>query len=300
MADKEKIYRFIDERGEVRASFVKGTSAVDEMRKILDAGPLATVVLGRAMIGSVLMASHLKQGDSVGMYFKGNGALGKFYAEGNYEGGVRAFSHNPKIDLPLKNNKLDIRGAVGHGLLEIVRTSHFTDRIHRGLVDIQTGEVGDDIAFYLFQSHQIPSVVALTVDLDPKGYVKNAGGILIEILPGAPEDTISKIEKKIAGAKHLSELMAANLSAQETLSEYLGEFKLVELEHNSFIQYQCRCSTDRAKRALVLLGHQEIESMIQETAESLMLSCDFCGKKYYISLEELEKLKSFAYKNTLN
>ncbi len=300
MADKKKIHRFLDNNGELRASVVYGTEVIEEMRKVLDAGPLATVVLGRSMLGCALMASHLKLGDSVGMYVKGNGALGNFYAEGNYEGAVRAFTHNPKVDLPLKNSKLDIRGAVGNGVLEIVRTSHNSDSVHRGLVDIQTGEVGDDIAFYLYQSHQIPSVVALTVDLNPKGYVASAGGVLIELMPGAQEDTIQKIEKKVAAAKHLSELLALGLSATEILNEFLSDFKMVELEHNSFIQYQCRCSTDRAKRALILLGHQEIDSMIQETNESLMLSCDFCGKKYYISLGELEKLRSMAYKNTLN
>ncbi len=296
----EEINKFLDEEGHVRATVVRATSAVSEMRKIMDAGPIATILLGRSMMGSLLMASHLKKGASVGMHFKGNGAMGNFYAEGTYEGAVRAFTANPRVDLPLRDNKFDIRGAVGNGLLEVVRASHQRDSIHRGVVEIQTGEIGDDIAFYLFQSHQIPSVVALSVELNPKGDVDAAVGLLIELMPGAPENTIEKIESKLKSVRNLSQLVLNGATETDIVNEFLQGFKMVQLDYKTKVRYECRCSVDRAKRAITLLGWQEIENILSDTEDQLMLSCDFCGRKYHISKDELEELKNTTYRNTLN
>ncbi len=301
----DRIEKFIHVDGLIRASAIIATDVVEEMRTILNSYELATIALGRSMVGALLMASHLKKGENVGVYFRGNGPLGSIFAEGDHSGATRAYTPNPKAELPLKNSKPDIGGGIGIGIMEVVRGSSYTDAINRGAVEIKTGQVGDDIAYYLYQSHQIPSVVALSVELNPEGTVKAAGGVLIELMPGATEDVIKKIEERIEdnnknGVASLGELIAGGAEPKEMVDLFLKDFKIVQIAHSADIKYQCRCSTDRVKRALLLLGHQELDSILNEGNPSHEISCDFCGRKYTLTMDEIQEVRDKAFKNSLN
>jgi len=298
---QDRIQKFLHDEGMIRASVIIATDVVEEMRKTLDAFDIATVFLGRSMMGALLMAAHLKKGENVGMYFRGNGPLKFAYAEGDHSGATRAYTVEPKLQLPLKDKKLDLGSAIGIGLFEVVRGANQSKKLQTGAVEIRTGQVGDDIAYYLYQSHQIPSLVALSVQVNPDGKVKSAGGILIELMPGADQQLIEKIEARMKSAKSIDELISHGTSPEELMNQYLADFKMVQLDHDAKIRYECRCSLERVKKALYLLGYNELDNLI-ETSETGFheVGCDFCGRKYQLSVDEIRKLREKSYKNSLN
>lgn len=297
--DDGSVLKMIEENGVMRASAVKATHVVRELRQILDAAPLATMALGRSTIGCILMASHQKEGHTVGAYFRGNGPLGTLYTEASYEGAVRAYTAYPHAELPLANGKLDLRLGIGSGVLEVVRGSPFQKQLHTGSVQIVTGEIGDDFAHYLRQSHQIPSVVALAVNLDRSGQVLSAGGVLIELMPGHTDEDIARLEKNLQQAKPLSEMLAQGWTARQFADAYLTGFKMSEMTHNFPLRYECKCSDERVRRSLILLGHAEIDRLIDE-GQGLEVRCDFCGRKYVVKLETLQEMRKESYKKSLN
>jgi molecular chaperone Hsp33 len=307
---QDRIEKFLQVDGLIRASAIIATDVVEEMRGILKSQDLATVTLGRSMIGALLMASHLKKGENVGIYFRGNGPLGAIFAEGDHSGATRAYTPFPQAELPLKNNKPDIGGGIGIGIMEVVRSSSYNDALNRGAVEIQTGQVGDDIAYYLFQSHQIPSVVALSVELNSDGSVKAAGGVLVELLPekknsGPSEEIVKTLEAKVAAntkakTKSLGEMIANGATPLDLVNQFLSDFKIVQIAHKAEVKYQCRCSEEKAKRALFLLGHEELDELLKDSQETHDLNCDFCGRKYTLTIGEIQKLRDKAFKNSLN
>jgi molecular chaperone Hsp33 len=296
---KDRIEKFLDDNGLVRASVIVATDVVEEMRSILDTYDIATIMLGRSMMGALLMAAHLKEGENVGIYFRGNGPMKLIFAEGDHSGATRAYTPEPHVQLPLKNNKLDFGAAIGIGLFEVVRGVAYSHNLQKGAVEIRTGQVGDDIAYYLYQSHQIPSLVALSVELNPNGTVKTAGGILIELMPGAKENEIQKIEERMKNAKSLDQLISQGAKPEELIEQYLADFKMLKMDFSAHIRYECRCSKERVKNALYLLGHEELDDLIKDQ-NSHEVSCDFCGKKYNLTVEEIQGLRDRSYKNSLN
>lgn len=305
----DRIEKFLQVDGLIRASAIIATDVVEEMRNTLHSYELATITLGRSMVGALLMASLLKKGDNVGIYFRGNGPLGVIFAEGDHNGATRAYTSNPNAELPLKDGKPDIGAGIGIGIMEVVRGSSKSDAAsNTGTVEIRTGEVGDDIAYYLFQSHQIPCVVALSVELNSDGSVKAAGGVLIELMPekkseGVSEEIIKKIELRLSEHKKnksLGEMIASGATPEDLVNQFLSDFKIVQIAHQAEIKYQCRCSLERAKRALVLLGCQELDGLLNDTKAAHEITCDFCGRKYSLTMDEIQILRDQAFKNSLN
>jgi molecular chaperone Hsp33 len=283
----------------VRAASVIATNVVDEMRSIQNSYPIATVAVGRALVASLLMASHLKNHQELSLYFQGNGPLGRVFAQANYEGQVRGYSNNPQFQAPIDGDRLPVGPAIGIGLLTVTHHLPTGDTPHRGTVIIRTGEIGDDVAYYLQQSHQIPSVVALGVHVSPYGMVEAAGGVLIELMPGHSEETIAKIEQRVRQAPSISKRILEGATAEDLLKDYLGDFKLMELEHPHPIEYHCRCSKDRVMRSMVLLGIEEIDTMIAE-GKPIDVACEFCGRHYEVEKPDLEKIRGDLYKGSLN
>jgi molecular chaperone Hsp33 len=298
----ERVVRYLTEEATVRASGVIATRLITDMQGILETGPLATVALGRSLIGCVLMASHLKEGHSVGLYFRGSGPLGTLFAEAHFSGAARAYTGNPKSELPLTpDGRLDVSGGIGHGLLEVVRgTPRGNQNLnHTGTVIIRTGEVGDDIAYYLEQSQQIPSVVALGVAINEYGIVESAGGVLIELMPGAGEDVIAKIEARTRGVQSITKLIQEGATAEALVQTFLADFRLQKLEHEGELRYECRCSLERVERSMILLGLNEIDSMISE-GKPIHVTCEFCGRKYALTGEHLVEIRREAHKQSLH
>ncbi len=291
----EKVHRFLSKDGLIRVSSVIAPDLILEMQKINAMSPLAVIAAGRATVGCILLASHQKD-DRVSLMFDGNGPIGKMFVESSYDGKTRAYVSNPAVHLDFKDDKFDVSGAVGIGLLHVTQISKMQKTPYRGTVIIKTGEVGSDIAFYLEQSHQIPSIVALGVSVDKNGMVNSAGGVLVELMPGHTDATITKLEKNVANARSVSDMLAAGLTAKLLVKEYLGDIEVDEISHDYELSYSCSCSEDRVKNSLMLLGEAEVEEL-SKTEEPTEMRCDFCGKKYYFSsIELLDLIKDIQKK----
>jgi molecular chaperone Hsp33 len=294
-----RIVKFIDNAAALRATVVNATVAVQEMQKIQNTYPIATMMVGRSMVASALMASHLKAGEMVSLYFKGDGPIQMVFGEGTYEGHVRGYTPNPQIELPLINNQLDISGAIGKGTLSVVRTNSANPTPYRGTVEIQTGEVGDDVAYYLLQSQQARAVVSLGVKVNAYGKVMSAGGVLIELLPEASASVEIIIANRVLEAPSLSESIEKGLSPRELVDLYLDGFKLEELPHDHAISYTCRCSTNRLKRSLNLLPVADLDEILSK-GENVKAKCEFCGRNYEIPASEAKAIRDKKYRDTLN
>lgn len=293
----DKIQKLLSKELSFRAAVVVASDVVREMQSIQNTYPLATMAVGRTMIAAALMASHLKEDQLVSLYFKGDGPLEIVFAEADHEGHVRGYTPQPQVqggDMGAELG-LAVGAAVGSGLLTVVHSHPQQKAPQRGTVAIQTGEVAEDVAYYLFQSQQVRSLLSLGVKVNSYGMVQSAAGILIELLPGHAEATVAKLEKNFAEAGSISELVAAGSGIPEIVAAYLKDLPVHDLEHPHALTYQCRCSKERLGNALALLGHLEVESMIQDN-QPAEARCEFCGRKYTIEIEELkmllEKLRS--------
>jgi molecular chaperone Hsp33 len=295
-----KISKYLDNAQSFRVSVVNATAAVKEMQKIQKTYPIATMMVGRSMVATALMASQLKQGEMVSMYFRGNGPIEMAFAEANYEGGVRGYTPHPQLNLPLAaDGSLNLKAAIGDGFLTVVRTNSANPVPYRGTVEIQTGEVGDDVAYYLEQSQQIRSVVSLGVKVNAFGQVLSAGGIIIELLPGANSLVETIIADRVREAGSLSETIEQGATNDDIVRMYLDGFKLEELEHDYEISYSCRCTLDRLKRSLDLLPMTDLDDIIKKK-ETIKAKCEFCGREYDLPYEEAQKLRDNKFRNSLN
>jgi molecular chaperone Hsp33 len=212
-----------------------------------------------------------------------------FFAEADYEGHVRGYTPNPQMAFDREIGNLNVSEAIGSGTLTVVHSHPQQKAPQRGTVSIKTGEVGEDVAYYLYQSHQVKSLVSLGVKVNSYGMVQGAAGVLIELLPGSIEATVEKLEKNFAEAGSVSEIVAGGGGVQDLVNLYLKDIPVHDLEHPHPVTYQCRCSKERLGNALTLLGHVEVETMIQE-GRPAEAKCEFCGRRYTLEINELQGL----------
>jgi molecular chaperone Hsp33 len=296
----KRVHRFVTNDLTLRVAAVNATVAVAEMQGILKSAPLATIGVGRAMVGALLLASQLKDGQEVGLLFKGNGPLGSLYGQASYEGHVRGYCPNPGYFPPHPEDALNLKKALGFGHLSVTRQQPFQRQPFTGTVELVSGEVGDDIAHYLHQSHQIRSLVSLGVRLDNDGLVKSAGGVLLEVMPGVEESVVEKIQENAdRNQTQISWEIEKGKSEIDLVRPFLEGLPFQEIPHPYELQYSCPCNIDRVMRSLGTLGAEELEDMIQKQ-EVTDVTCQMCGRNYSVSVEELGKLKSQLIKNSMH
>jgi molecular chaperone Hsp33 len=284
-----RVHRFYSDDLFIRATSVISTEPIKEMCALQKTGPLATMALGRAVTAALLMAAQLRDRQVVGLHFRGNGPLGSVYAEASYEGECRGWCDAPDANVPLKDGRIDVAAGMGVGILNVIRSQPFEKAPHVGTVELISSEIGDDIAYYLQQSHQIPSVVALGVILGENGQVDMAGGVLIELMPGASETVVSDLEKFVAQAKPLSSLLRDNRDPSNLLRNYSGSIKMSQAEHPFEIRYSCRCTQDRVERSVTMLGRDEVSRMVED-ARDADVRCEFCGRTFRVTLVRLKEI----------
>jgi molecular chaperone Hsp33 len=283
------VHRFFSDDLLIRATSVISTDPVREMCALQNAGPLASMALGRAVTGALLMAAQLRDNQVVGLHFRGNGPLGSVYAEASYEGECRGWCDAPLASLPLKDGRLDVAAGLGIGILNVIRSQPFEKAPHVGTVELVSSEIGDDIAYYLQQSHQIPSVVALGVVLGENAAIEASGGVLIELMPGADDALINRLEASVASARNLTLLLREQKSAIDLLHNYTGSIVMNQAEHPFEVKYSCRCTADRVERSITMLGRDEVASMVAEGKDA-NVRCEFCGRGYTLSLAKLKEI----------
>ncbi|NLU25416.1 MAG: Hsp33 family molecular chaperone HslO [Clostridiales bacterium] len=252
--------------------------------------PVATAARGRTLAAASMMGNALKGvGASLTLQIKGGGPLGTILAVSDSDGNVRGYVTNPMVDMPLRaDGKLDVGAAVGAGgTMTVIKDLHMKDP-YVGTVNLLGGEIAEDVANYFVESEQIPTACALGVLVDRDQSVRAAGGYLIELMPGATEETIAKVEGGILAAGNVSGILDKNPDPEEMLRMVLSDFEVKILE-KQMVEYRCTCSRERVERALISLGAQELESILKEQGEC-RLTCQFCDKIHAFSGEELKAL----------
>jgi molecular chaperone Hsp33 len=290
------VEKFISDDGTLRVSSVVCTSVIQEAHEIHGTYPVASAALGRALIGAGLLATFMKDAGKMALHFKGDGPLGQIFAEGTSTGQVRGFIANPQIHVPSKNGKLDVGAGVGKGVLSVAMSVPNEKQPYTGTVKIQSGEIGEDIAFYLFQSQQTPSIVALGVFVEPDNSVSAAGGSILQVMPGATEKTLETLEARVKEMRSVSEIIKGGGKAGDLAYEILEDFKFRKAEESTVdFKYECQCSMVKVERSILLLGEKEIAAMVNDNKDSEVI-CDFCGRKYVIDLPTLVGLLGLSRK----
>ena len=287
---EDKIVRAISDDGMVQAAAIYSRNLTERARQIHKTLPAATAALGRTLAAASMMGNALKgQGASLTLQIKGGGPLGTVLAVSDHEGNVRGYVTNPQVDLPLRpDGKLDVGGAVGHeGTLTVIKDLHMKEP-YVGTIDLLGGEIAEDVAGYFVESEQIPTACALGVLVDRDQSVKAAGGYLIQLMPGAGEDVITKVEGGIMAAGPVSALLDKNDDPEQLLRDVMSDFDLKILE-TCPVSYKCYCSRERVERALISLGRDELEQMLAEQG-GCQLTCQFCDAVYDFSAEDLKGL----------
>ena len=295
-----KIHRYSSNDFTVRIAAVDATQVVQEMKMLQNTLPIATVGVGKAMVGALLLASQLKEKQQVGLLFRGNGSIKSIYAEADYEGRVRAFTPNPQYVPANYDNGLSVAEALGKGTLTVARHQPFQKQPFNGTVELVSGEIGEDIAHYLHQSHQIRLIVSLGIFIDEFGQCVKAGGVIIEIMPGVDEKIVETIQFNTDIMKpSISKILMEGGKPFDLVDPFMLGIPFTELDHPHTAQYYCPCNRERVAGALEILGVAELQDIIDEGKDQ-DVTCQMCGKPYAITIDEVSDIKDRARKNSLH
>ena len=287
----DRIIKGLAYDGRISIIAVDSTNICEEARKIHNLSPVCTAAFGRLLTVTALIGCQMKsKDDRLTIQVKGNGPIGTMLSVSDNTPIVKGYVINPVVDLPLNEfGKLDVSGAVGtEGFIYVTKDVGLKDP-YIGISPIISGELGDDFANYFLNSEQTNSAVALGVLVDKNG-VRKAGGYIITPMPDAKNEDILALEKSIFEAGSVSKMLENNLSIEQLASKATGDKKLKIIEMNGFAKYECDCSKERMAKALITLGKEELEKIIDEDG-GIETSCHFCNKKYNFSKDELLNLK---------
>lgn len=273
----------------VRAFAIRSTKLTAEARELHHTFPVVTAALGRLLSAGAMMGSMMKgENDKLTIQMKGDGPIGQMTVTVDSHGNVKGFPADPSVDIPLKRaGKLDVGAAVGRGTLTVSMDLGLKEP-YNGQVEIQTGEIGDDLAYYYTVSEQTPSAVGLGVMVDKDSSVKHAGGFIIQIMPDAAEETIAALEEKVAAAGPVTSMMDEGMSPEDILAYYLGDLDL-KITEKLPVRYYCGCSKERVAGVLATISTEDLEEMIND-GEEIEVKCYFCNSAYKFSTDELKEI----------
>lgn len=286
----DHIVRAMTKDGFVKAVSISSQETVEQARRMHKTLPTATAALGRLLSAASMMGNMQKVEDgSITLQIKGGGPLGTLLAVSDAEGNVRGWVENPQISLLEKyRGKLDVGAAVGtDGMLTVIRDLRMKEP-YVGSVELVSGEIAEDITQYFAQSEQIPTACALGVLVDTDQSVRASGGYLLQLLPGAPEETIEKLEAGIQAAGNVTAMLDAGISPEEMLCKVMSGFE-VEILEKTPVEYRCYCTRERVERTLLTLGKKELEEIVQNE-ETLHIDCQFCDKIYDFTPENVQEI----------
>ena len=286
----DEIVRMMTGDGMVKAVAVTGRDMVERARQIHKTLPVATAALGRTLMAASMMGDMLKEEDgSVTLQIKGGGPLGAITAVSDSRGNPRGYLQNGQVDIPRKyQGKLDVGTAVGSsGSLTVMKDMGLKEP-YMGSVQLVSGEIAEDITAYFVESEQVPTACALGVLVDKDQSVAAAGGYLVQLLPGADESVIQRLEESIARLGPVTDALHGGADAVQLLERVL-EGQEPELLERRPVAYKCYCSRERVSRAIISMGKEEMQSLIEEQGGA-ELTCQFCDKVYRFTKEDLQEL----------
>jgi molecular chaperone Hsp33 len=275
-------------------SFVAGitTELVRETQRRHALAPTAAAAVGRLVTAAALLGASLKGPERLTLQIAGDGPIGKIVADA-WSGGedaiaARGYARHPLADLPLNaRGKFDVAGVIGKGQLQVTK-SYEIGQPYVGIVPLETGEIGEDIAIYLANSQQIPSVVALGVLADPAG-IRAAGGVIAQLLPGAADDTIARLEANAAAMASVTAQIVEGADARGLIERLAQGLEIRPHEHAYAVRFDCLCTQDKVERALVGLGRDELIKLSSEQPET-EATCEFCKRRYVLTTSDVERL----------
>lgn len=286
----DQILRAMTTDGWVKAVAISSRDIVERARQIHTTTPTATAALGRALTACSMLGNMQKiENGSVTLQIKGGGPLGTILAVSDSVGNVRGYVRNPHVSLLEKYaGKLDVGAAVGtDGMLTVIRDLQMKEP-YVGSVELVSGEIGDDVTAYLVQSEQCPSACGLGVLIEKDCTVRAAGGFILQLLPGAPEDVITRLEQAIAATDSVTKMLDAGLTLPEMLRKVTGGMELEFFEPTE-VCYKCFCSRSRVEATLVSLGRKELQEIIDE-GKPVQVGCQFCDTEYRFTPDDIRRI----------
>lgn len=278
--DKDKQFRFFaaDTTG------IVNTATQNHMTS-----PVASAALGRTMTGALMMGAMLKNdSDRVAISIRGDGPIQGITAEADARGNVKGYVHVPNVEIPNKpNGKLDVSGAIGNAVMTVLKDIGLKEP-YEGSIAMLSGEIAEDLTDYFAISEQTNSVVILGVLIDRDYTIKQAGGIIIQVLPNATDEAITAVEERLKKFTSLTALMEEGKSVEEITAMLLGED--MEIMARTDARFKCDCSVERMERAVISMGKKDLEEIIADDQEDVELVCHFCSQKYPFTKEHLKEL----------
>ena len=285
---KDYIVRATAANGQVRAFAAITREIVEEARQHHGTSPVATAALGRLLTAGTMMGSMMKnETDMLTLQVRGDGPIGGITVTADSKGDVKGYVENPDVMLPPKNGKLDVGGAVGIGLLQVIKDMGLKEP-YSGQTILVSSEIAEDLTYYFANSEQVPSSVGLGVLMEKDNTVKTAGGFIIQMMPFAEDATISQIEENLKHVTSVTELLDKGYTPEQLLEELLGNVGL-EITDTMPTRFYCNCSKERVEQAVASVGKKDIQEMIND-GKSIEVKCHFCNTAYHYSVEELKNI----------
>ncbi len=273
---------------QIRAFAAVTTVLTEEARTRHQTSPVATAALGRLLTGGVMMGSMMKNPEDVlTLQVKCGGPIGGLTVTADARGHVKGYVNNPEVMLPPKNGKLDVGGALGQGILNVIKDMGLKEP-YSGQTILQTGEIAEDLTYYFAASEQVPSSVGLGVLMNRDNTVHCAGGFIVQVMPFVEESVLRQLEENIAGMKSVTAMLDGGHSPEEMLLQVLSGME-VEITDTMPAVFDCSCSRERIEKAIISIGKKEIEAMIADE-KPIEVKCHFCNTAYEFTVEELKEI----------
>lgn len=273
---------------QIRAFAAVTTNLVEEAREHHGTSPVATAALGRLLTGGVMMGSMMKNDtDMLTIQIQCSGQIEGLTVTADSKGNVKGYAFNPDVMLPAKNGKLDVGGALGQGVMTIIKDMGLKEP-YSGQTILQTGEIAEDLTYYFAVSEQVPSAVGLGVLMNKDNTVRQAGGFIVQVMPFAEESTIAKLEQNVQKIQSVTTLLEQGHTPESLLEQVLEGFD-IEINDTIPTEFYCNCDKNRVEKALISIGRKELNELIQEGKE-VELNCHFCNTNYVFSVEELKEI----------
>ena len=291
----DRVVKFLAYDGKVSLIVAETTELTETIRRIHDFSPTMTAAMGRfsTIVGMMGLSDTKENSNRITVQLKGDGPAGTLVGivkRDNNISKIKVYADNPHVEPPLKENgKLDVGAAVGsHGYLNIIKKSLSTDAVYNGVVTLTSGEIAEDFTKYFAESEQKPTVIALGVLVNSQG-TKASGGYMINLMPDAGEDEITKIEEAIKNVKNVSNLIDEGLSLEEIAVQVTGDENVKVIEDDLKIIFECDCSKEKFEQGLISIGRKDLEELLN-TDKKADVTCHFCNKQYRFSEDELRQL----------